>query len=38
MKHLTLIIHTNVQQDMTDQLCNLEQVSGFTLVMRKGTG
>jgi hypothetical protein len=23
MKHLTLIIHTNVQQDMTDQLRNL---------------
>ncbi len=30
MKHLTLIIHTDVQQDMPDQLRNLEQVSGFT--------
>ena len=30
MKHLTLIIHTNVQQDMADQLRSLEEVSGFT--------
>ncbi len=38
MKHLTLIIHTNVQQDMADQLRNLEQVSGFTFSHVEGHG
>jgi hypothetical protein len=38
MKHLTLIIHTNVQQDMSDQLRNLEQVSGFTFSHAEGHG
>ena len=38
MKHLTLIIHTNVQQDMADQLRNLEQVSGFTFSHAEGHG
>ena len=30
MKHLTLILHPHVQQDMADQLRSLEQVSDFT--------
>lgn len=30
MKHLTLIIHTNMQQDLADQLRSMEQISGFT--------
>ena len=38
MKHLTLIIHTNVQQDMADQLRSLEQVSGFTFCHAEGHG
>ncbi len=38
MKHLTLIIHTNVQQDMADQLRTLEQVSGFTFSHVEGHG
>lgn len=38
MKQLTLIIHTNVQQDMSDQLRNLEQVSGFTFSHVEGHG
>jgi nitrogen regulatory protein P-II 1 len=38
MKHLTLIIHTNVQQDIADQLRNLEQVSGFTFSHAEGHG
>ncbi|WP_177418291.1 DUF3240 family protein [endosymbiont of Lamellibrachia barhami] len=38
MKHLTLIIHTNVQQDMADQLRSLEQVSGFTFSHAEGHG
>jgi nitrogen regulatory protein P-II 1 len=37
-KHLTLIIHTNVQQDLADQLRNLEQVSGFTFSHVEGHG
>ena len=38
MKHLSLIIHTNVQQDMTDQLRSIEQVSGFTFSLAEGHG
>jgi nitrogen regulatory protein P-II 1 len=38
MKHLTLIIHTNVQQDMADQLRSLEQISGFTFSHAEGHG
>ena len=38
MKHLTLIIHTNVQQDMADHLRSLEQVSGFTFSHAEGHG
>lgn len=30
MKVLTLIINTNLQQDVSDHLLSLEQVSGFT--------
>lgn len=38
MKQLTLIIHSNVQQDMADQLRSLEQVSGFTFNHAEGRG
>ncbi len=38
MKQLTLIIHTNVQQDLADQLRSIEQVSGFTFVGVEGHG
>ena len=38
MKHLTLIIHTNVQQAMADQLRSLDQVSGFTFSHAEGHG
>lgn len=38
MKHLTLIIHTNVQQDLSDHLRSLEQVSGFTFSHVEGHG
>jgi nitrogen regulatory protein P-II 1 len=38
MKHLTLIIHTDAQQDMADQLRSLEQVSGFTFSHAEGHG
>ena len=38
MKHLTLIIHTNAQQDLADQLRSLEQVSGFTFSHVEGHG
>jgi nitrogen regulatory protein P-II 1 len=38
MKHLTLIIHTNAQQDMADQLRSLKQVSGFTFNHAEGHG
>ena len=38
MKHLTLIIHTNVQQDLADQLRALDQVSGFTFSAAEGHG
>jgi nitrogen regulatory protein P-II 1 len=38
MKHLTLIIHTNIQQDLADQLRSMEQVSGFTFSHAEGHG
>jgi nitrogen regulatory protein P-II 1 len=38
MKHLTLIIHTNAQQDLTDQLRSMEQLSGFTFSHVEGHG
>ncbi len=38
MKQLTLIVHTNVQQDLADQLRSIEQVSGFTFVDVEGHG
>ncbi|HEX9759091.1 MAG TPA: DUF3240 family protein [Nitrospiria bacterium] len=38
MKHLTLIIHSNVQQDLADQLRTLEQVTGFTFSHVEGHG
>ena len=38
MKHLTLIIHTNVQQDLADQLRSLAQVTGFTFSHAQGHG
>ena len=38
MKILTLIIHTNVQQDLADHLRSLDQVSGFTLNHAEGHG
>jgi len=38
MKQLTLIIHTDVQQDLTDLLHSMEQVSGFTFSHVEGHG
>ena len=38
MKNMTLIIHTDAQQDLTDQLRSLEQVSGFTFSHVEGHG
>ena len=38
MKHLTLLIHTNVRQDMADQLRSLQQVSGFIISQAEGHG
>ena len=38
MKILTLIIHTDAQQALTDQLRTLEQVSGFTFSHAEGYG
>lgn len=38
MKHLTLIVHTNVQQDLSDQLRSMENVSGFTFSNTEGHG
>ena len=38
MKCLTLIFHTDVQQDVTDELHNLKQVSGFTFSHVEGHG
>jgi len=38
MKHLILITHTDAQQDLTDQLRNMDQVSGFTFSHVEGHG
>ena len=38
MKILTLIIHTDAQQALTDQLRSLKQVSGFTFSHAEGHG
>lgn len=38
MKNLTLIIHTNAQQDLADQLRTLEHVQGFTFSHVEGHG
>ena len=38
MKHLTLIVHTNMQQDLSDQLRSMEQISGFTFSNTEGHG
>lgn len=38
MKHLTLIVHTNMQQDLSDQLRSMEQLSGFTFSDAEGHG
>ena len=38
MKHLALIIHTNAQKDIADQLRTIEQVSGFTFSHVEGHG
>ena len=38
MKHLTLIVHTNVQQDLSDQLRSMDEVLGFTFSHAEGHG
>jgi len=38
MKLLTLIVHTDVQQDLTRLLRSMEQVSGFTYIHVEGHG
>ena len=38
MKNLTLIIHTNAQQELADRLRDLEQVQGFTFSHVEGHG
>tara|TARA_R110002049_G_scaffold35531_8_gene114646 strand:- start:169 stop:477 length:309 start_codon:yes stop_codon:yes gene_type:complete len=38
MKNMTLIIHTNAQQDLADQLRSMEQVYGFTFSHVEGHG
>ena len=38
MNHLTLIVHTNVQQDLANELRSLKQVSGFTFSHAEGHG
>lgn len=38
MKILTLIVHTNVQQELSDLLRSLKQVSGFTFTHVEGHG
>jgi nitrogen regulatory protein P-II 1 len=38
MKNLTLIIHTNAQQDLADRLRTLEHVKGFTFSHVEGHG
>jgi nitrogen regulatory protein P-II 1 len=38
MKNLTLILHTNVQQDLADHLRGIEHVSGFSFSHVEGHG
>jgi nitrogen regulatory protein P-II 1 len=38
MKVLTLIVHTNVQQALSDLLRTMDQVSGFTFAHVEGHG
>lgn len=38
MKHLTLIVHTDVQQDLTDHLRSMKKVPGFTFSRVEGHG
>ena len=38
MKLLTLIVHTDVQQDLTRLLYSMDQVSGFTFTHVEGHG
>jgi nitrogen regulatory protein P-II 1 len=38
MKHLTLIIHNSAQQDLSDQLRSMKQISGFTFSHVEGHG
>lgn len=38
MKILTLIVHTNVQQELTGRLRSMEKVSGFTFTHVEGHG
>ena len=38
MKILTLIVHTNVQQELSDLLRTVDQVSGFTFTHVEGHG
>lgn len=38
MKHLTLVVHTDVQQDLTDHLRSMEKVPGFTFHRVEGHG
>jgi len=38
MKILTLIVHTNVQQSLSELLHTLDQVSGFTFTHVEGHG
>jgi len=38
MKNLTLIIHTNVQQDLADHLRGMAQISGFSFSHIEGHG
>ena len=38
MKQLTLIVHTDIEQTMSDTLRGLKQVSGFTFTRVEGHG
>jgi nitrogen regulatory protein P-II 1 len=38
MKILTLIVHTDVQQDLVNLLKNMNEVSGFTFIHVEGHG
>jgi len=38
MKLLTLIVHTDVQQELTTLLRNMDEISGFTFIHVEGHG